>query len=250
MERSFEELSQELAQQRSIAELKQCFKKQIALFGYVAFDAFSYHLGTIKNLRQDGNYYIASYGLDYLEQFVDQGMTQECPVVQRISQSSFPFDYVQALEEHKHKWAVKFQLRLLKLFNVHHAWIIPFNTIDQVKGVTLYMQGTDKMVYERFLSNQAQIQWISTQFVKTLETLTPSISMVEMLKQKKWNQAILSAREVQCLKYCSQGLTYSQIGTKLRISENTIRYHMKNIFRKLNVKSRSEAIALSKHAYR
>ena len=112
------------------------------------------------------------------------------------------------------------------------------------------MQGTDKMVYERFLSNQAQIQWISTQFVKTLETLTPSISMVEMLKQKKWNQAILSAREVQCLKYCSQGLTYSQIGTKLRISENTIRYHMKNIFRKLNVKSRSEAIALSKHAYR
>lgn len=249
MKRSLDELFKELAQQPSILDLKQCFKEQIALFDYVAFDAFSYQVSTIKNLRQDGNFYIASYGLEYLEKFVDQGMVEQCPITSRIGQSSFPFDYVQALEEHKNQWVVQFQLRLLKLFNIHHAWLFPFNTIDQVKGVTLYMQGADTIVYEKFLSSQSQVQLITTQFMKTLEAFTPSKTMVETLDQKSWNKAILSTRESQCLKYCSQGLTYAQIGTQLQISENTIRFHMKNIFRKLNVKSRSEAVAASKYTW-
>ena len=244
------EFADQLSQQKSIADLKGCFKEQITALGYVAFDAFSYQVHTVKNLRQDGNFYVASYGLEYIEQFVDQGMIEACPIMRRLSQSSFPFDYIEALEAHKSNWVVKFQYGLMKFFNIHHAWLIPFNTIDQVKGVTLYTQGRGKEIYEQFLNSQSQAQVLAGQFLQALEALDPSKTMLETLSQKSWNKLILSARETECLHYCCQGLTYKEIGAQLEVSENTIRFHMKNIFRKLDVTSRSEAVAVSRSIHR
>jgi len=53
----------------------------------------------------------------------------------------------------------------------------------------------------------------------------------------------LTAREVEILRQLSMGKTDRAISQNLGISEWTVRYHLKNIFRKLGVKRRSEAIA-------
>lgn len=52
----------------------------------------------------------------------------------------------------------------------------------------------------------------------------------------------LTAREVDVLKLFSRGLSYRETATALAISQNTIRDHVKAIYRKLSVHSRSEAI--------
>ncbi len=55
--------------------------------------------------------------------------------------------------------------------------------------------------------------------------------------------APLSARERQCLQMAANGLTSSDIGMKLGISERTVTFHFANIISKLGVLNRHEAIA-------
>jgi two-component system NarL family response regulator len=53
----------------------------------------------------------------------------------------------------------------------------------------------------------------------------------------------LTSREVDVLKLLAQGRSNKEIGTDLSISETTVKTHLRSIFSKLNVMSRTEAIA-------
>jgi DNA-binding NarL/FixJ family response regulator len=52
-------------------------------------------------------------------------------------------------------------------------------------------------------------------------------------------------RELEVLQLMTTGGTNKKIGKILFISEHTVRSHMKNIYKKLRVKSKSEAVALA-----
>jgi DNA-binding NarL/FixJ family response regulator len=53
----------------------------------------------------------------------------------------------------------------------------------------------------------------------------------------------LTAREQAVLDFLAQGLAYKQIGDELGISINTIRTHLRHVYEKLHVQSRTEAVA-------
>ncbi len=57
----------------------------------------------------------------------------------------------------------------------------------------------------------------------------------------------LTPREVELLGLVQEGLSNLAIAQRLMISENTVKYHLKNIFQKLGVQNRTEAVA---HAFR
>jgi len=52
----------------------------------------------------------------------------------------------------------------------------------------------------------------------------------------------LSSRETEIVNLLSQGMFNREIGERLFVSENTVKFHLKNIYAKLGVKSRSQAI--------
>ena len=54
--------------------------------------------------------------------------------------------------------------------------------------------------------------------------------------------ATLTARELEVLKHVAQGLNNRQIGSRLFISENTVKNHVRNILEKLQLHSRMEAV--------
>lgn len=64
-----------------------------------------------------------------------------------------------------------------------------------------------------------------------------------MEKWKERNIIKLNKHEKQILALSSQGLTMKVIARKLFLSVDTIKFHKRNIFKKMNVKSISEAIA-------
>jgi DNA-binding NarL/FixJ family response regulator len=78
--------------------------------------------------------------------------------------------------------------------------------------------------------------------------MSNSIARKVVASFQKANQAgekqnLLTAREQTVLDYLAQGLAYKQIGDQLGISINTIRTHLRHIYEKLHVQSRTEAVA-------
>ena len=56
----------------------------------------------------------------------------------------------------------------------------------------------------------------------------------------------LTKREIDILRRLSSGLPITQIAGTLHISHNTIKTHLKSVYRKLKVESRSEAVERGK----
>lgn len=55
--------------------------------------------------------------------------------------------------------------------------------------------------------------------------------------------SLLSDRELEVLRCLSEGLTTSQIGSRLFISENTVKTHIRHILEKLESTNRTEAVS-------
>ena len=65
-------------------------------------------------------------------------------------------------------------------------------------------------------------------------------------KPANWHN--LSKREIEILQTMASGLSNFQISEKLFISENTVKIHINHIFKKLSVKSRTQAVMKAQDA--
>ncbi len=73
-------------------------------------------------------------------------------------------------------------------------------------------------------------------------TITPALNAGLAAKTKNNEKlAELTRREVDVLKYLAQGLFNREIAVKLDISERTVKNHVSNIFKKLQVNDRTQA---------
>lgn len=53
---------------------------------------------------------------------------------------------------------------------------------------------------------------------------------------------VLSERELSVLGFIAEGMTNKQIAGRLWLSEQTVKFHVRNVYRKLSVSSRTEAL--------
>src|SRR5690606_240903 len=74
-------------------------------------------------------------------------------------------------------------------------------------------------------------------------SLAISKMVVESFRQHR--DSPLTQRESQVLQYISEGKSYSKIASELFISKETVKSHTKNIYRKLEVVSKEEAIRVA-----
>lgn len=65
------------------------------------------------------------------------------------------------------------------------------------------------------------------------------------VEEKKNEDTILSEREKEILKGLVQGLDYKGVADKLFISPHTVRTHITNIYKKLHVSSKTQAVMLA-----
>src|SRR5690606_37887883 len=109
-----------------------------------------------------------------------------------------------------------------------------------------------------YLLKDTPPQTLYDALVQTMQggaAMTPSIALktLNLLRNpllpqtKETNETVrLSKREIQVLEQLCTGLPYTSIAENLIVSPSTIRRHIENIYQKLQVHSKTEAIALAK----
>ena len=60
----------------------------------------------------------------------------------------------------------------------------------------------------------------------------------------------LTRRELEILNHLAEGLSNAEIAGKCWISENTVKFHLKNLFRKLTVRDRGQAMMIARDVVR
>ncbi|MBS1771335.1 MAG: response regulator transcription factor [Bacteroidetes bacterium] len=88
-------------------------------------------------------------------------------------------------------------------------------------------------------SLQQNGSFMSPQTATTLISLINKAEPTQSVKEKYQ----LTEREYEVLKLMKEGLAYRAIADKLFISYHTVNHHLKNVYFKMNVKSRSELLA-------
>ena len=53
---------------------------------------------------------------------------------------------------------------------------------------------------------------------------------------------LLTVREKEVVRLLAQGLTYEHIALRIEVSHETVKMHLKNIYRKLKVQNKIEAL--------
>jgi len=96
-----------------------------------------------------------------------------------------------------------------------------------------------------YLTKNATLKQISEALDEVLNGGAPmSIHIAKMVVQsfRKAPQSILSERETEVLTLLASGKSYKSVANTMFISINTIRFHVKNIYDKLQVCTREDAI--------
>ena len=56
----------------------------------------------------------------------------------------------------------------------------------------------------------------------------------------------MTERELEVVRLLASGRTYKQVATALHLSQSTVRNHLHNVYRKLNVVDRAHAVIVSR----
>ncbi|MDR3577560.1 MAG: response regulator transcription factor [Anaerolineaceae bacterium] len=99
-------------------------------------------------------------------------------------------------------------------------------------------------------SSPAELVKAIQEVYKGRTNLSPEVAsrLVAGLQQQdhsKISEFSLTRREIEILRLAASGLSNPEIASKLFISEGTVRFHFSNIFRKLQVTNRSQAILVA-----
>jgi DNA-binding NarL/FixJ family response regulator len=119
------------------------------------------------------------------------------------------------------------------------ARIVVLTTFDGDEDIYRAIQAGAKGYLLKDVPREALMDCIRR--VHAGETCVP-VHLAAKLAQRVSGEA-LSEREIDVLKMMAQGKSNKEIGSALFISEGTVKSHVKSIFAKLNVISRTEAVA-------
>src|SRR6266852_8097410 len=123
--------------------------------------------------------------------------------------------------------------------NDEKARIIVLTTFDGDEDIYRAIQAGAKGYLLKDVTREALMD--SIRRVHAGETCVP-VHLAAKLAERVSGET-LSAREIDVLKLMAQGKSNKEIGSALFISEGTVKSHVKAIFAKMNVISRTEAVA-------
>jgi DNA-binding NarL/FixJ family response regulator len=154
----------------------------------------------------------------------------------------------------------------MPILNGIEATEIVKNKYPQIKIIMLTVFDNDEHIFnaikagaDGYFLKEVTPQDLYTGIQETLNggaAMTPSIALktLKLLREPisfentgKYEDVNLTSREIEVLEQLSRGLKYDDIANNLYLSKGTIRKHIQNIYSKLQVHNKLEAIQKAKN---
>lgn len=138
----------------------------------------------------------------------------------------------------------KLLMGIKKLKKKHKCLILLDGKDENNLNVALQLKA-NAIVHEQSLENR------NGALVNAIKKLNINESFIdpkfkEIILEKKINiKSALTKRHIEIIQLVKEGLTNQEIASRLLISPNTVRDHLKEIMRRLNVKSRTGVVNIS-----
>lgn len=112
---------------------------------------------------------------------------------------------------------------------------------EQVGAKEIFLR-QDNLTLESVINISEKInsQWVESLARACLDRINSRNALLNFRGEQ------LTHREIEVLKYLSTSKSIEQIGRTLHISKNTMKTHLRNIYRKLNVSDRNQAAEVAK----
>lgn len=174
-------------------------------------------------------------------------------------------DAIEKLEKNHNIDLILMDIEMPKMNGIEATEIIK-NKFPHIKVIMLTVFDNDENIFKSikagadgYLLKEVNPKDLNQGIIETLNggaTMTPSIAMktlklfrnpIDFEDDSCKAQYNLSAREIEVLEQLSKGLKYDAIANNLFLSSGTIRKHVENIYTKLQVHNKLEAIQKAKN---
>ncbi|NOJ50252.1 helix-turn-helix transcriptional regulator [Bradyrhizobium archetypum] len=170
---------------------------------------------------------------DWCRRYFERNYHVIDPVVRRTPTLPGPFVWDELAKQYKLQSGEQRVLDEAREAGLKHGMSVPlFGAFGRISVVSFASPFDDADPQYR-MSHLNTLAWhFHTAFA---EISHPSNSSCNM-------KHILSEREKDCLRWVAEGKSSWEIGKILKLSENTVNFHLKNVMRKLGTTNRTQAI--------
>ncbi|KQC32854.1 ligand-binding protein SH3 [Nonlabens sp. YIK11] len=168
-------------------------------------------------------------------------------------------DVLEKLEKHSHIDLILMDIEM-PVMNGVEATALVKSRYPHIKIIMLTVFDNDDHIFnaiqagaDGYLLKEVDPESLKNGILETLDggaAMTPSIAMKTLrllrnpksIEHKDDKEYDLSTRETEVLEQLAQGLSYTKIADNLILSPSTVRKHIENIYKKLQVHSKMEAV--------
>jgi DNA-binding CsgD family transcriptional regulator len=235
----------------SVDELKSTLQKIIENFGFSGFSFLD-----VGRPHLDEPFYFGTTGAAWEGEYRKNGFVHVDPCIVRARRTSAPFSWDNAplpRVSGKHKPKAHVLMEAAHDHGFANGYVFPFHLVDSGGDVYTVVNGLfwkgRVSEFKTLMSTDRRIELdlvLSCWMQRVIETARPFYkSKAQFIDYRAFQRGDyqLSDRERQVLAWAARGLTVSDTSEVLKISEETVRSHMRNSIRKLEANSKTHAVA-------
>ena len=231
---NYQELIQLCQQAETVDEIHNICSIASNEFG---FEQFMYGSRVPTSFVRPQLIIISGYRKDWWDRYTEQEYMKIDPIVDYCANSTIPKQW------HELQHPALENKKVIQLnnessdFGFKSGMSIPVHT---PRGETAMLSFSSSELPEKASSRMQQAE---PQLMMLAYHIHESVMRIFRNTDQMSPAVILTAREKECLLWAAEGKTSDETAQILNISESTVRFHLNNAARKLNVHTRRHAIA-------
>lgn len=197
------------------------------------FDHFVYALTINAPSLKQQHYLLNGFPPEWCERYIKGGYFEVDPVVRHAQTTSLPAIWTEEMfhdGQHEQFWEEA------RAFGLNCG--LSFAVRDQPGVMGIFSIARDKPLDLAALDMAALIGR-AQMFASMLHHAVARIELPKLLPEQN---AILTSRERECLRWSADGKTAWEIGHILNIAERTVVFHVNNVIKKLGAANKTQAI--------